>query len=194
VSTTAQQGGLARRITDPADPENTIVAVGLLIGCGRYGLRAAGRAAIAIVFAAVLPILLIVRTAAEGRWAERHLTDRRKRMTVLPAISACVAAGLCLQLLTSAPRPMVGLTAAMWATITAIRPITRWWRISAHTAVLSGALAMPAQAFGPWWPAGAAGAVVVAWSRVRLRDHTPARAPAGAALGTVVAGLVFAAF
>ncbi|GAA5002723.1 hypothetical protein [Kitasatospora paranensis] len=192
--TSDQQGAIARRITDLADPKNTIIAVSLIIGCGLYGLRGAGWAAIAIAFAAVLPILLIVHTAAEGRWADRHLTDRQKRMTVLPAISASVAAGICLQVLTSAPRPMVGLTAAMWATITAIWPITRWWKISVHTAVLSGALAMLAQAFDPWWLAGAAGVAVVAWSRVRLRDHTPAQTLAGAALGAVVAGLVFAAF
>ncbi|MEU2831857.1 phosphatase PAP2 family protein [Streptomyces lavendulae] len=45
--------------------------------------------------------------------------------------------------------------------------------------------------YGPWILAGYVLLALVGWSRVRLRDHTPAQATAGTALGAAVAGPVF---
>ncbi|WP_354643708.1 hypothetical protein [Kitasatospora camelliae] len=187
-----RESRLARRLTDGADPKNVIILLCLALGCGLYGWRGLGWALIALTFAAVLPILYIVKIAEGGSWAGRHVTDRQRRLSVLPVISGSVAVGVLLQFATDAPGPMVALTAAMWCTITAVLPITRFWQISVHTAVLSGGLVMLAVTYGPWWLTGFAGVAVLGWSRVALREHTPWQTAAGAALGALVGGGVFA--
>lgn len=186
---------VARILSDQVDPKNVIVAVSLLIGCGLYGLRGLGWALVAVVFAAVLPMAYILYVAGDGTWASRHLTERQQRITVLPVISASVAAGLTLQGVTGAPGPLVAMTAAMWATITAVWPVTvlARFKISVHTAVLAGSVAMAAQAYGPLWLGGAALVAVLGWARVTVREHTVAQVVAGALLGAVVAGGVYAA-
>jgi membrane-associated phospholipid phosphatase len=45
--------------------------------------------------------------------------------------------------------------------------------------------------FGPALLATALVVAAVGWSRVRLRDHTVAQVLAGAAIGAVIAGVVF---
>ncbi|WP_155058861.1 phosphatase PAP2 family protein [Streptomyces blattellae] len=92
-----------------------------------------------------------------------------------------------------APKAMVALVVAMLATLTVLLTVTAFWKISVHSAVTGGALAMLALTWSPlvWitYPVVA----VVAWSRISLRDHTLAQTIAGAVAGTVTAGLVFAA-
>ncbi len=185
---------VARRLSDWVDPKNVIIGVSLAIGCGRYAWAGLGWAVIAILFAAVLPMLYIVYAKSDGNWADRHLTDLQKRMTVLPAVSASVAAGLALQALTGAPGPLLAMTAAMWATITAIWPVTTIarYQISVHTAVTAGSVAMLAQAYNAWWLFGFLGVAALAWARVTVREHTPSQTLTGTILGTVVAGGVYA--
>ncbi|MFD7829376.1 hypothetical protein [Streptomyces sp. MJM8645] len=184
---------LGRRLSDWADPKNTIVAVSLAIGCGLYGWPGLGWAAIAIAFAAVIPMIYIVYIEGNGTWADRHLTDRVRRITVLPVISGSVAAGLALQAATSAPRPLIAMTAAMWATITAVWPITvlAKYKISVHAAVTAGSFAMLAQAYNPWWLLGFVFVALLGWARVTVREHTVSQTITGAVLGTIVAGGVY---
>lgn len=86
---------------------------------------------------------------------------------------------------------MTALVVAMLATLLAILAVTTRWKISVHTAVSGGAVALLALTYGPWPLVGGVLVVLVGWSRVRLRDHTLAQALAGAALGAAVAGPVF---
>ncbi|MFJ3793533.1 hypothetical protein [Kitasatospora sp. NPDC090091] len=185
---------LGRRLSDWADPKNTIIAVSLAIGCGLYGWPGLGWAVIAIVFAAVIPMIYIVYIEGDGSWADRHVTDRVRRITVLPVISASVAAGIALQAATNAPRPLIAMTAAMWATVTAVWPITflAKYKISVHAAVTAGSFAMLAQAYTPWWILGYAFVALLGWARVAVREHTVSQTITGAALGTLVAGGVYA--
>ncbi|MFJ2780270.1 hypothetical protein [Kitasatospora sp. NPDC087315] len=191
----SEQSGMlwqvARRVSDWVDPKNVIVVVSLGFGV-HYGWAGLGWAALAIVFAAVVPMAYIVYGKSGGRWSERHLTNRIKRMSVLPVISASAAAGIALEAVTSAPCPMIALTAAMWATITAIWPVTRWYKISVHAAVTAGSVVMLAQAYGWWWLLGLVVVPVLGWARVRVQEHTVGQVVSGALLGLVVAGGVFA--
>ncbi|MGX4733141.1 hypothetical protein [Kitasatospora griseola] len=185
---------LARRLSDWVDPKNVIIGVSLIIGCGLFGWRGVGWAAVAIVFAAVLPMTYILYVAGDGTWANRHLTERQQRITVLPAISASVAVGLTIQAATDAPRPMIAMTAAMWATITAIWPVTvlARYKISVHTAVTGGSIAMLSQSLAPVWLLGFVLVAALGWARVTVREHTLSQVITGAALGTAVAGAVYA--
>lgn len=177
----------ARKVTDGVQPANVILAVLLLIGGVRYGLPGLGWALFATLFAAVLPLLFI----KFGARTDRHVGQRRRRLVVIPVIMASVLAGLGLMTGLGAPREMTAMVVAMFATLVPIMAITVWWKVSVHTAVSGGAVAMLVTSLGPWWLLGYALVAVVGWSRVELRDHTRAQTAVGAVVGTVTAGLVF---
>jgi membrane-associated phospholipid phosphatase len=69
--------------------------------------------------------------------------------------------------------------------------LTLWWKVSLHTAAASGTAAILVLSFGPLFILALPPIVLVAWSRIRLGDHTPAQTLAGAALGGLVATAVF---
>ncbi|MFE2723873.1 hypothetical protein [Kitasatospora sp. NPDC059327] len=179
-----------RRISDWVDPLKVIIFVSLTFGL-HHAWKGLGWAALAILFAGAVPMLYIVYARSGGRWSERHLTDRVKRMTVLPVICASAAAGVVLEMATSAPASMVALTAAMCATITAVWPVTRWYKISVHAAVTSGAFTMLAIEYSWWWLAGLLLVPVISWARVQVREHTIGQVVSGTALGMLVAGGVY---
>ncbi|MER7707222.1 hypothetical protein ABTX81_30515 [Kitasatospora sp. NPDC097605] len=181
---------IGRRVSDLVDPKNVIVAVSTAFGV-HFGWKGLGWAAIAVVFSAVLPMAYIVYARSGGQWSERHLVDRAKRMAVLPVIVGSAAAGVALEVATSAPAAMVALTAAMWATITVVWPVTRWYKVSVHAAVVAGSFAMLAAEYGWWWLAGLVLVPVISWARVRVREHTVGQVVAGTVLGLAVAGGVY---
>ncbi|MFE9993453.1 phosphatase PAP2 family protein [Streptomyces avermitilis] len=187
------ENALARRITDGMEPSNVIILVSLGVGAAQDNpLTGLAWALEAIVFAAAIPMAYIKFGMRRGMWADRHIGQRQRRMLLIPVIMASVATGIGLMAWLDAPKAMVALVFAMLATLAVLLPVTAFWKISVHTAVAGGALAMLALTWGPlvWitYPIVA----VIAWSRISLRDHTLAQTIAGAAAGTVTACLVFA--
>lgn len=182
--------------SDFLEPKNIIFGICLIIGSGRYGWAGIGWAAICITFAAALPVLFIVRVVRreDGGWAQRHLSVVQLRLAVIPVILVMVLAGVVLLVWLGAPREMVALQVAMFATLLAIDGVTRVyrWKISGHTSVYSGAVMMAAVAFGAAWLLALPAVVPIAWARVHLREHTLAQVVAGSALGLLIAGSVFA--
>lgn len=186
--------GAARRITDWLDPKNVIIAVSVLTGLAQDNpLTGLGWALEAIVFAAVIPVAYIKYGIKKGQWADRHVGQRQRRMLLIPVIMVSVGVGIGGMLWLDAPRPMLALILAMLATLAVLLPITAFWKISVHTSVAAGSLAMLATAYGPLVWVAAPIVAVIAWSRVELRAHSLAQTITGALAGAVVAGLVFAA-
>jgi membrane-associated phospholipid phosphatase len=182
----------ARAITDGLEPRNVILTVSLLIGAAQDNMLAGPAwAAHAIVFAALIPMAYIKYGIRSGLWGDRHVKQRERRLRLIPVIMASVGAGLAIMLLFGAPRQMTALVVAMLAAITAILPITAFWKISVHTATASGAIAVLAVGVSAWWLAAFPIVAVIGWSRVALRDHTIGQVVAGTALGTIVASGVF---
>lgn len=185
------ESAAARTVTDGLEPKNWIIAVTLLMGWHSRGLIGIGWGLFAGFFSAVLPIVFIAFGQRRGYWGDRHVRRRQDRLVLIPGIMASVAAGLGLMAALGAPREMTALVVAMLATLVAILAVTAVWKVSVHTAVSSGAIAMLALAYGPWLLAAYPAVAVVGWSRVVLRDHTLAQVVAGAFLGLLVAGPVF---
>ncbi len=104
---------------------------------------------------------------------------------------ASVAVGLLLMVVFRAPRELIALVVAMLAGLALTLIVTHWWKVSFHTAVSSGTATTLALVFGPWLLLAWLVVAVVAWSRVRLGDHTTAQAVVGAVLGALAAGTVF---
>ncbi|MFD5702825.1 hypothetical protein [Streptomyces lasiicapitis] len=82
-------------MADGLDPKNVIIAVSLLTGFAQpdplTGLAWAGEA---IVFAALIPITYIKYGIKSGKWADRHVGNRRRRLLLIPVIMASVGAGI----------------------------------------------------------------------------------------------------
>lgn len=180
----------ARLLTDIVDPKNVIAVLCLAVGA-HYGWSGVGWGALAILFCAAIPITFIILSEQEKSWANRHVPDRARRMIVIPFIILSVLTCLTLMIVGGAPAPLLSMVGAMLATCAVLWPVTKYTKISFHTAVLSGALVMIGLLYGPWWLLSAALIPLVAWSRAQLQDHTPGQTIAGALLGAAVAGPVF---
>jgi membrane-associated phospholipid phosphatase len=181
----------ARLVTDYFEPKNWIVVVTLLVGWHADGLAGVGWGLFGALFAAVIPVLFIKLGIRRGTWADRHLGVRQQRLVVMVFIICSVTTGTLLMSLLGAPTAMVALIAAMVTTLVILMAITFAWKISVHAAVSSGSVAIFALDYGPWLLAAYPLVALVCWSRVALRDHTPAQVVAGAVLGGVVAGVTF---
>lgn len=183
----------ARFVTDAFEPKNWILLVTILIGWNADRIAGVGWGLLGALFSAVLPILFIKYGMKKGRWADRHVGVRQHRLVVMTFIIASVGAGIALLIGLSAPRSVTALIVAMLVTLAGLMAITVKWKISVHSAVASGAVAMLALAYGPWMLLGYVLVALVGWSRIALRDHTPAQVVAGAALGAAIASVTFAA-
>lgn len=185
-------GGWAVRVgSDVLAPANVIIALAVVLGYGEDGWPGVGWGLCAALFAGILPTLWIRLGLRRARYADRFVGERRQRPRLFAGIIGSVVAGAVLMALLGAPRVMLGLLAAMFATLLVVVVITLFWKVSVHTAVAAGALTMLALAFGPWWCCGAPLVGWIGWSRVRQRDHTPAQTLVGAAVGLVVSLLSF---
>ncbi|MFJ5925448.1 hypothetical protein ACIQF6_22850 [Kitasatospora sp. NPDC092948] len=191
MSTPAAETSWATRITNGVEPKNVIIAVLPLIGVVRYGWTGLAWAAFAALFAAVIPTWFIARGVRRGNIEDRHVGQRRRRLVVIPFIMASVLVSLLTMIFLDAPADMTAMVLAMFASLVPIMVITVWWKVSVHTAVLSGAIVCTAIALGPWWLLLLPGVALVGWSRVVLRDHTPAQTAVGTLVGAVAAGLAF---
>jgi hypothetical protein len=143
------------------------------------------------LFSSVLPMLFIVRGARRGRWDTHHVRDREHRTVPLLFGLASTLVGLAVLVVGSAPRPVLALSLAMLATLVVCIVITRRWKVSLHTAVAGGAVAMLVLLYGAWAAWLLVPLVAVGWSRVVLGDHTVAQVVVGALLGPVFGGAVF---
>ncbi len=176
-----------RRLSDWVDPKNTILAVLVILGAGLDGLRGVGWALFATLFAAVLPTLFI----RYGVRTDRHVTQRRRRLVVIPFIMASVAVCFLSMLWLGAPRALTALVVAMFVSLIPIMAITTVWKVSVHTAVLGGAVTVLGIALSLWWLLGVALLAAVAWGRVTVVEHTRAQTLVGALVGSLTAGLTF---
>jgi membrane-associated phospholipid phosphatase len=146
---------------------------------------------LAATFCGLLPYGIVIAGVRRRRWTDRHLRARQQRPVPFLAGIASALAGLAVLLALHAPRPLVALVVAMLAGLAATLLVTLWWKLSVHTAAASGTVAILALVFGPALTLALPAVAVVAWSRVRLGDHTLAQILAGAALGGLVATTVF---
>lgn len=184
---------LARAITEVTAPAPTALA--LLLVVAWHGSTSKWAAvvwgAVAVVFASLLPLAYILRGVRTGRWSDRHVSERHQRHVPLAVGMVSVAVGLGLLLAGGAPRELLALVAAMFAGLGTALLVTLRWKMSIHTAVVSGSVVILALVFGPALLLLLPVVALVAWSRVELDDHTPLQTLAGAVQGAAVAYVVF---
>ncbi|MFF4188139.1 hypothetical protein ACFYZ9_33590 [Streptomyces sp. NPDC001691] len=183
----------AQLITDGLKPSNILILECLILGAAQDNILAGlGWAVVALLFSAVIPMAYIKRSMRKGTVSDQHVGNRASRMIVLPVIMGSVAIALIAMYAAGAPQQMKGLVVSMMATLLVILPITAFWKISLHTAVSTGAIAVLAIGV-TWWALLALPVVgLIGWSRVEIRDHTLGQVVAGTIVGGAVAGGAFA--
>lgn len=184
----------ARVITELTAPAPVLVALLLTTGgtSGRTATSGLGWGLLAAVFFSIAPFAGIVWGVVRGRLTDHHVSQRTQRPLVIVLALASFVAGVLVMTAGGAPEELIAVMAALLAAAVVCLLVTLTWKISMHMAVAGCAAALLPSVLGPRalliWPA----LVAVGWSRVHLRDHTPAQTAAGALLGAAVAGVAFA--
>ncbi|MBQ6639598.1 MAG: hypothetical protein IJH84_01035 [Saccharopolyspora sp.] len=136
----------------------------------------------------VLPMSGIVAGSRLGWWDGHHVRNREGRLIPFALLIVLSSLGLGVLLRTGAPHLMVALDVAMLTALLAIALITVWWKVSVHTAVAAGAVAILAVVYSGWLLVLWLLVVAIGWSRVRLGEHTAAQVVVGALMGIVAGG------
>lgn len=186
----------ARGLTEVFAPAHIVIGLPPVVGAITSGQAGVAWGALTAVLCGGIPLGVLLVGVRSGRFGDMHVKDRAQRPKLIGLIVALVVAALALMIMLGAPRLMVAGATAMLSTLAVTGPITLWWKISFHTAVAAGGVVMLAWILPPL-PVYAAGAVVVAaiaWSRIVIRDHSPAQALAGVLAGGAATWLTLAIF
>ena len=164
------------------------VAVGALSDTNVW--RGAGLGLLGAVFAIGLPYAYIAWLIRTGGATDRHVSRREDRPKVLVVVLLCLAAGISALMLLGAPHLLVWLLGGEVLLVLACLVISRFWKISMHSAVAAGTVAALVVVLGPSALVAGVAVVAVSWGRVVLRDHTSAQVTAGTVLGAAVLSLL----
>jgi hypothetical protein len=180
---------VAHVVTEALTPAILVAGITLAVA---WHSRSIGWGIVAAIFASGIPISYIVRGIRQGHYKDHHVSVRERRPTVILFAAASVGVGLALMILLRAPRELVALVVAMLAGLALTLVVTKWWgKVSFHTAVASGTATILVLVFGPWLNLTWLMVGLIAWARVRLREHTTIQTLIGAALGAAAAGVIF---
>ncbi|MFF3664904.1 phosphatase PAP2 family protein [Microtetraspora malaysiensis] len=190
----AGESRLARLVTEVLSPFHVVIPLPAAVGWHQSHPAATGLlwGLFAAVSGGVLPYALVLWRVARGQANDRHITRREQRLVPLALSIALVLGGILVLVLAGAPSTVLAVQIALLGMGVVMLPITRVWKISFHAAAVAGAVSILTAEFGAWawacWPLAA----LVGWSRIVLRDHTPAQVVAGAVAGTAVCWPVYA--
>ena len=144
------------------------------------------QAVVALAFTTGLPWLGVVWMRQSGRVTDLHIRKRSQRwpVFVLAGISLLVGCGALVLL--QAPAAVFSTLALILAGLLICLVVNLRWKVSVHTAV--AAFIWLNVFSGPdWGPAAAVFmTLLVGWSRLELRRHTPGQVLVGALVGCAV--------
>jgi membrane-associated phospholipid phosphatase len=182
----------ARLITDGLAPANLVVAILLIIGWhSTSSATGLGWGLLAGLFCGGIPFAVIMIGVKRGNWTDKHVREREQRAVPLLATLASVLIGIALLVALDAPREVLALVGAMLVGLLITLAVTKWWKVSVHTAVAGGTATILLLAYGAAMVPLLLGVAAIGWSRVALRDHTTAQTIVGALLGGLAAAVTF---
>lgn len=183
----------ARLLTEVLAPAVVISLLLLVVGWHAYdsSLAGLGWGMAAALFGSIIPFAVILRGVRSGTLSDRHVGRREQRRTPLIIGLASVSVGIAALVVLGAARELLAALGAVLIGGFVSMAVNTRWKMSIHTDVASSAVAILAMIYG--WVALVATplVVLVAWSRVRLRDHTIPQTIVGGVLGALVTGVAF---
>ncbi len=140
-----------------------------------------------LTFAVCLPIGYVIWLVRRGRVTDLDLQLREQRTRPFVVTMAGQVLALSLLLLGGGPHSLALVAGTALIQTLCIFLITLYWKISVHTSTAASITVLV------WSVAGGVAAAplvvsvpLIAWSRVKLRRHTPAQTIAGVVLGSTV--------
>ncbi|MGX5359163.1 phosphatase PAP2 family protein [Kocuria sp. KH4] len=139
------------------------------------------------VLVASLPMLVLRVLARRGRVDGHFVRSRAQRLPVYAATGALTALVVAAELRLGAPVLVPVTTGFVLLGILVLLVVTLRWKVSAHVATAACWAVGLGALTAPWAvPLAAPVPVLVALSRVRTGDHTPAQTAVGALIGVLI--------
>lgn len=184
---------IARLITEVFAPLPTVAALLVVIALQStaHPLDALRWMVVTVLFVSVAPLAYVLFGVRRRRLSDRHVGVREQRPLVLAIAIASATVSLALLAIGGAPRELFALVAAMIAGLVSSLCVTLVWKISIHTAVVTGAVVVLTLVYGAAALFLVPIVVIVSWGRVELGDHSLAQVLTGICLGAAIAALVF---
>ncbi|UVE93736.1 hypothetical protein [Dietzia sp. B32] len=177
----------------PAAALTEICAPWVMLTVGSVHLgRAVGSTGWGVATAAglgLVPQAAITWRVRRKALSDHHVTRREDRPLVIAGIAGSVAALLAAQQTRGAPDELRRMSRAALVALGVAGTATLKVKVSFHTAVLSGVVAVLARELSPryWRLLGLV--PTVAWARVRISHHTPTETALGAMIGLACGSL-----
>lgn len=187
----AWDGRIAFAISQVASPPMQALAGLVLVGLELRNGTAWAWLGFFLLLTVLAPLFYVLLSIKRGKVSDLDLQTREQRTgPLLVTIGSLTLASLIVWL-AGAPRLMVILAFACSAEMVALFLVTRRWKISMHSAAAAGVAVVAWNLLGcAAWPFALV-VVLVAWSRVRLRQHSVAQTIFGALLSALIFTVVF---
>jgi PAP2 superfamily. len=141
---------------------------------------------VAAVFTTGLPWLFLVWMKRRGQVTDLHVRERAQRWPVFVCAAASLLIGCGAEVLLHAPAEVFRAMALILAGLVVCALVNLRWKLSVHTAV-AAFIWLSVCAPLAWGSAAALLlTMLVGWSRVEVRHHTPTQVLAGAVVGSAL--------
>ncbi|MGA5303734.1 phosphoesterase PA-phosphatase [Nucisporomicrobium flavum] len=174
----------AKLVTDVLSPGALLSVLLLVVPVHAAGVRPGlGWGLVAVVFVSVIPLGYIFVRVRRRTLTDMHVGVREHRLLPFVVGVVSVVAGLVVLLAGGAPSDLVAVVAVVLVDAAVLIVVSSFWKISVHAMVAMMTTGILAVVHGPVLWALLPLVALVAWSRVRLTDHSVAQVVAGAVVG-----------
>ncbi|MCX7681389.1 MAG: phosphoesterase PA-phosphatase [Anaerolineae bacterium] len=176
-------GRIAYLISQAGSPPVLSLVALIVVAATTHAWALAG---VYALLAIVIPLAYLVWLVRRGQVTDLDVQLREQRKKPMLFTLLCGALAWAALTVSGAPTQMRALAGALWVQMGLVFIITLWWKISVHCSSAATVTTLTGCLAGTLLPLVIA-LPLIAWSRVRLRRHTPAQTIAGTLLGCAIA-------
>ncbi len=145
------------------------------------------QALVAVAFVTGLPFAVLLWMKHRGKVTDHHVSIRQQRAPVMVMAGVSLAIGAALLFALDAPVRLFSEVGAIFLGLIVCLLANLMWKLSVHSAVATYVALVLLTPVGHVGAALAlALAATVGWSRIELKDHTPAQVLAGQFVGSAL--------
>ncbi len=176
----------ARIVSGVLSPLSIAIAAVAVAGYAINDESALSWIALYIALSILPPTLYIMYLVRKGIVTDFHLNVRKERTKPFLIMTANTAVVFLVMLLLGAPKLILIVIATAVLQLFFMLLITLRWKISGHCTAVAGLVVLALALFGENLLPSTLLLPLVAWSRIRLKRHTPAQTVAGSFMGAVI--------
>ena len=176
----------ARIVSGILSPLSIAIAAVAVAGYAINDESALSWIALYIALSILPPTLYIMYLVRKGIVTDFHLNIRKERTKPFLIMTANTAVVFLVMLLLGAPKLILIVIATAVLQLFFMLLITLRWKISGHCTAVAGLVVLALALFGENLLPSTLLIPLVAWSRIRLKRHTPAQTVAGSFMGAVI--------